>query len=77
MVATDVPGCREVAIPWQTGLLVPPDGPGALATVIEMLAETPDLRARFGAAARRLAEERFASDAIGRAVVELYARLLG
>jgi len=76
MVATDVPGCREVAIPWQTGLLVPPDGPGALATVIEMLAETPDLRARFGAAARRLAEERFASDAIGRAVVELYRRLL-
>ena len=76
MVATDVPGCREVAIPWQTGLLVPPDGPGALATAIEMLAETPDMRARFGRAARRLAEERFASAAIGRAVVELYGRVL-
>ena len=76
MVATDVPGCREIAIPWQTGLLVPPDGPGALATAIEMLAETADMRTRFGRAARRLAEERFASDAIGRATVELYARLL-
>jgi glycosyltransferase involved in cell wall biosynthesis len=76
MVATDVPGCREIAIPWQTGLLVPPDGPGALATAIEMLAETPDMRARFGHAARRLAEERFASAAIGRAVVELYRRVL-
>jgi hypothetical protein len=41
-----------------------------------MLAETPELRERFGRAARRLAEERFASDAIGRSVVELYARLL-
>jgi len=76
MVATDVPGCREVAIPWHTGLLVPPDGPGTLATVIEMLAQTPEMRERFGRAARRLAEERFASGAIGRAVVELYARVL-
>jgi glycosyltransferase involved in cell wall biosynthesis len=76
MVATDVPGCREVAIAWQTGLLVPPDAPGALATAIEMLVETPEMRERFGRAARRLAEERFASDAIGRAVVALYAKLL-
>jgi glycosyltransferase involved in cell wall biosynthesis len=76
MVATDVPGCREVAIAWQTGLLVAPDAPGALATAIEMLAETPEMRERFGRAARRLAEERFASEAIGRAVVDLYARLL-
>jgi glycosyltransferase involved in cell wall biosynthesis len=76
MVATDVPGCREIVIPWQTGLLVTPDAPGALATAIEMLAETPEMRARFGRAARRLAEERFASDAIGRAVVELYRRML-
>jgi glycosyltransferase involved in cell wall biosynthesis len=76
MVATDVPGCREIVIPWQTGLLVTPDAPGALATAIEMLAQTPDMRARFGRAARRLTEERFASDAIGRAVVELYRRML-
>ena len=76
MVATDVPGCREIVIPWQTGLLVTPDAPGALATAIEMLAETPDMRARFGLAARRLAEERFASAAIGRAVVDLYRRVL-
>jgi glycosyltransferase involved in cell wall biosynthesis len=76
MVATDVPGCREVAIAWQTGLLVPPDGPGTLASVIEILAQTPEMRERFGRGARRLAEERFAAGAIGRAVVELYARVL-
>ena len=76
MVATDVPGCREIVVPWHTGLLVPPDGPGALATALEMLAETPEMRERFGRAARRLAEERFAEGSIGRAVVELYRRLL-
>ena len=76
MVATDVPGCREVAIPNETGLLVPPDDPEALAAAIEQLARSPDLRARFGRAARRLAEERFAADAIGRAVLGLYLRLV-
>ncbi len=75
MVATDVPGCREVAIPDQTGILGPPDDPPALAAAIETLAQAPDLRARFGRAARKLAEERFAADAIGRAVAKLYVRL--
>ncbi len=76
MVATDVPGCREVAIANQTGLLVPPDDADALAAAIGTLARAPELRARFGRAARRLAEGRFAADAIGRAVLELYLRLL-
>jgi glycosyltransferase involved in cell wall biosynthesis len=76
MVATDVPGCREIAIPNQTGLLVPPDDADALAAAMEELARSPELRARFGRAARQLAEERFAADAIGRAVLALYLRLV-
>ena len=76
MVATDVPGCREVAIPDQTGLLVPPDDPSALAAAIETLANDAALRARYGRAARALAEERFSDPAIGRAVTELYLRLV-
>jgi glycosyltransferase involved in cell wall biosynthesis len=75
MVATDVPGCREIAIPGQTGLLVPPDDPQALATAIASLAQAPTLRARFGTAARRLTEERFSADAVGRAAAELYLRI--
>jgi glycosyltransferase involved in cell wall biosynthesis len=72
MVATDVPGCREVALDGKTGLLVPPDNAEALAAAIENLANAPELRRQFGAAARALAVERFSADAIGRAVVELY-----
>jgi glycosyltransferase involved in cell wall biosynthesis len=77
MVATDVPGCREVAIPDVTGLLVPTDDPDALAAAIDTLAKDADLRARFGRAARALAEERFSEAAIGRAITELYLRLVG
>ncbi|HVY59854.1 MAG TPA: glycosyltransferase family 4 protein [Xanthobacteraceae bacterium] len=75
MVATDVPGCREITIDGKTGLLVPPDDPVALAGAIEHLAASPELRARYGAAARRLAVEWFSAEAIGRATVALYTRL--
>jgi glycosyltransferase involved in cell wall biosynthesis len=74
MVATDVPGCREVVRP-DTGLLVPVDDPAALAEAIAKLARSPELRRRFGAAARALAVERLSSDAIGQAIVDLYASL--
>lgn len=76
MVATDVPGCREVALPGQTGLLVPADDAPALADAIETMSSSPELRARYGAAARRLVEERFAAVAIGRQTVELYRSLM-
>jgi glycosyltransferase involved in cell wall biosynthesis len=76
LVATDVPGCREVAIPGQTGTLVPADDARALADAIDTMARSPDMRVRYGAAARRLAEERFSAKAIGRQTVELYRSLI-
>lgn len=77
MIATDVPGCREVVRPGETGLLVPVDNAAALADAIEKLLASPDLRARYGAAARRLAVERFSAEAIGSQTVDLYRHLVG
>jgi glycosyltransferase involved in cell wall biosynthesis len=76
MIATDVPGCREVVHPGTTGVLVPVDDERALADAIEALAALPELRARYGAAARRLAVERFSARAIGAQTVDLYRRLM-
>ena len=76
MIATDVPGCREVVRPGETGLLVPYDDAPALADAIETLAASADLRTKYGAAARRLAVERFSATAIGRQTVDLYRRLV-
>ena len=76
MIATDVPGCRDIVRPDQTGLLVPADDPVALAGAIESLVASPALRARYGAAARQLATERFSAGAIGRQTVDLYRSLV-
>jgi glycosyltransferase involved in cell wall biosynthesis len=76
LVATDVPGCREIAVANETGLLVSPDDAPALAEAIDTLARDPDLRRRLGSTARRMVETRFSDDIIGRATVDLYRRLL-
>jgi glycosyltransferase involved in cell wall biosynthesis len=76
LIATDVPGCRDVVIHEKTGLLVPVDDPGALAAAILRLIRSPPQRVRFGVAARRLVDERFAADLVGPATVALYRRLL-
>ena len=74
MVATDVPGCREV-VRADTGCWFRPQiRPRSHGD--EMLAESPEMRERFGPAARVLAEERFSSDAIGHATVDLYQRII-
>ena len=75
MIATDVPGCREIVIPGDTGILVPPDDAQALADGIAKLVQSTELRIRLGRGARRLAEARFSAGAIGRATVDLYRRL--
>ena len=75
MVAADVPGCREIVRSGENGLLVPMDNPAALAQAIQTLISSVDLRARYGAAARRLAVEKFSSDVVGRMTADLYRRL--
>jgi len=76
LVATDVPGCREVARQGVTGLLVRPDDPAALADAIETLVNDPGMRLRFGRGGRQLVSDEFSSARIRREIVALYARML-
>jgi len=75
LIATDVPGCREIAVPGDTGILIPVDDVEALAAAIEKLSQSAELRARLGSGARRLAAARFSAEAVGRATVDLYRQL--
>jgi glycosyltransferase involved in cell wall biosynthesis len=52
VVASDIGGTRETLVPGQTGTLVPPGDPAALAAALRPLLADPALRARTGAAAR-------------------------
>jgi glycosyltransferase involved in cell wall biosynthesis len=76
MIASDVPGCREVVLHEQTGLLFSVNNAAALADAMARLATDPQFRARCGAAARKLVEERFAAELIGQQTVALYRRVL-
>jgi glycosyltransferase involved in cell wall biosynthesis len=72
MIATDAPGCREIVIDDQTGLLVPIEDPPALAQAILKLATSPLLRARYGKAARELVVSKLSAKIIGNSIVGLY-----
>jgi glycosyltransferase involved in cell wall biosynthesis len=76
LVATDVPGCREVVRDGDTGLLVPPRDPMALAAALRTLILDPALRARLSAAARKRVAEEFSAEHVRQATNGLYAGLL-
>jgi glycosyltransferase involved in cell wall biosynthesis len=76
LIASDVPGCREIARHGINALLVPADEPEALANAIETLMNDRDMRVRFGQASRQIAMAEFSSARIGSEIVALYARLL-
>jgi glycosyltransferase involved in cell wall biosynthesis len=76
MVATDVPGCREVVIDGETGLLVPLGDVQALADALEKLVASEELRQCYGAGARDLVERHYSLDVISDRVAGLYRSLI-
>ena len=60
----------------ETGVLVPPDDPGALAAAIGRLLDEPDERARLGAAGRQRVLERFTWKVTAEGTAECYRALL-
>jgi glycosyltransferase involved in cell wall biosynthesis len=62
VVATNVGGIPEILADGETGILVPPEDPAALARALERLIADPGLRSRLGAAGRRRIEELYRWD---------------
>jgi glycosyltransferase involved in cell wall biosynthesis len=76
VVATDVGSVREAVRPGETGLLVPPDDPAALAAAIQRLLADAALRRRLATRARELVLERFTAEHMARSFHALYEELL-
>jgi phosphatidyl-myo-inositol alpha-mannosyltransferase len=73
VIASDIPGYREVMTP-EAAVAFPPGDERALTdAVLDLLADEPR-RAALGAAARTLAVSRYSWDDIARRLVEIYER---
>jgi glycosyltransferase involved in cell wall biosynthesis len=75
-LSTNVSAIPEVVIDGETGLLVPPDDPEALAQGMVRLASDPVLRARLGAAGENRVRERFGLDRMVDETLDLYRRIV-
>ena len=75
VIASDISGYRAVMTP-ETGLLVPPDDPRALADAVVSLLGDEARRRQFGAAGRVQAK-RYSWDDIGRRLLSIYESLAG
>jgi glycosyltransferase involved in cell wall biosynthesis len=76
LVATDVPGCREVVHPGINGLLVPVRDATALANALETLICAPALREQYGSQSRVLAEAEFGIGHVASATLDVYRSVL-
>jgi len=76
IVATDVPGCREIVINEENGLLVSVKNTESLARAITRLAENKQLRIKMGKYGRKLVESEFSVDIINSRTLALYERAL-
>jgi glycosyltransferase involved in cell wall biosynthesis len=77
VVATDVPGHRDVVVRGETGLLVPPEDGAALAEAIASLATDPARRRKLGEAGRQRVLEHFAIESMVTRTANVYRRALG
>lgn len=76
VIATDFGGFREVVRHEETGLLVPPQEPAALAAAIDSLLADPARRAAFGAAGRHDIAARFSWPRVVGRVLAAYSEAM-
>jgi glycosyltransferase involved in cell wall biosynthesis len=76
IVATDVPGCREIVRDGVNGFLVPARNGPALAEALRQLIENKDLRKQMGAKGREIVLREFAEQKVVNETLAVYTELL-
>lgn len=74
-VTTDAAGCRDAVVDGETGLLVPPRDPGALALAIGTLLKDGEMRRKMGSAARDRVAMHFELSDVVHQTLDLYGRV--
>jgi len=76
VVATDIPGNRDLVVPDETGYLVAPGDRADLARWVNVLLDDDERAARFGNAGRQRMRDHFSVEQMVARHVDLYRRLL-
>jgi glycosyltransferase involved in cell wall biosynthesis len=77
VVASSVGGIPEVVVQGETGILVPPNDPRALAQALNDVLADARLAERMGAAGRRRVQAEFSADRAAQETAALWSELLG
>ena len=76
IITTNTPGCSDIVIHGETGLLVPINQPESIFLAIKLLIRYPLLIEKFGKAARQRVLKNFSSKIINNQTIKLYSSLL-
>ena len=75
LIATDVPGCREIAINNFNAITVPLDNVVKLAKAIEYLSKNHKIRKKYGLKSRELVEKDMSEEIIINKTIFIYENL--
>ncbi len=75
LIATDVPGCREICMDGETGLRVPAQNVDALVEALLRMLDTPALAETYAQGARAKVEREFTLERIAEQTLTLYRQL--
>ncbi len=76
IIATDVPGCREIVRHGETGLLIPAGDTDALCDAIRRLSLDPDLRRTMGSKGRLHVADGFSEETVVEETMAVYESLI-
>ena len=76
VIASDIPGCRDVVRSGQTGMLTPPGDAEELRRQMSLLIADQSLRARLACAGAERTRKRYSAEALAGAYTRLYQTLV-
>ena len=76
LIATDVPGCREIVRNGENGYLVQPKEVESLRKVLKILINDAELRDKYGKKSSEIVQNEFSSEIIQKQLIEVYETLL-
>jgi len=76
IISTNMPGCREIVIHGENGILVEPGNIGDIAKAIIYLAENAEIRKQMGKKGRDIVEAEFSSSKVIQETLSAYNELL-